>query len=132
MVIVLLFSVFLFCNRERCRQPWCVPPFVNKCRKVSCQYFQESFARAQSWISELQKQASPSIIIALAGNKTDLENLRAVQYEVCVCSFIFLRSFLLRSEVDIVFFINIFNLSLLLIKKCVQSCVRASLSLSPF
>lgn len=41
----------------------------------------ESFARAQSWISELQKQASPNIIIALAGNKTDLENLRAVQYD---------------------------------------------------
>ena len=52
-------------------------------------YFQESFARAQSWISELQKQASPNIIIALAGNKTDLENLRAVQYDVCVmCTFI--------------------------------------------
>jgi len=46
---------------------------------------QESFARAQSWISELQKQASPNIIIALAGNKTDLENLRAVQYDVRLC-----------------------------------------------
>ena len=47
---------------------------------------QESFARAQSWISELQKQASPNIIIALAGNKTDLENLRAVQYDVCIAA----------------------------------------------
>jgi len=43
---------------------------------------QESFARAQSWISELQKQASPNIVIALAGNKTDLENLRVVQQDV--------------------------------------------------
>lgn len=40
---------------------------------------QDSFVRAQAWITELQKQASPNIVIALAGNKTDLENLRAVQ-----------------------------------------------------
>jgi small GTP-binding protein len=41
----------------------------------------ESFTRAQSWIAELQKQASPNIVIALAGNKIDLDNIRAVQYE---------------------------------------------------
>lgn len=41
----------------------------------------ESFGRAQSWIAELQKQASPNIVIALAGNKTDLDNIRAVQFE---------------------------------------------------
>lgn len=45
---------------------------------------QESFVRAQSWISELQKQASPNIVIALAGNKTDLENLRVVQHDVSI------------------------------------------------
>lgn len=42
---------------------------------------QDSFVRAQSWIGELQKQASPNIVIALAGNKTDLENIRTVSYE---------------------------------------------------
>jgi Ras-related protein Rab-5C len=31
-----------------------------------------SLAKAQSWIKELQRQASPGIIIALAGNKADL------------------------------------------------------------
>jgi len=126
MVIVLLFSVFLFCNRERCRQPWCVPlhvfDIVNKCRKVSCQYFQESFARAQSWISELQKQASPSIIIALAGNKTDLENLRAVQYEVCVCSFIFCAVFCSDLK-SILFFLKYFEFeSITYQEMCTKLC----------
>ena len=37
--------------------------------------------RAKSWISELYKQAKPDIIIALAGNKSDLESHRSVKYE---------------------------------------------------
>jgi Ras-related protein Rab-5C len=44
-----------------------------------------SLTKAQSWIKELQRQASPGIIIALAGNKADLaddeENGRQVTYE---------------------------------------------------
>lgn len=44
-----------------------------------------SLTKAQSWIKELQRQASPGIIIALAGNKSDLaddeENGRQVSYE---------------------------------------------------
>lgn len=44
-----------------------------------------SLTKAQSWIKELQRQASPGIIIALAGNKLDLaddeENGRQVSYE---------------------------------------------------
>lgn len=44
-----------------------------------------SLTKAQSWIKELQRQASPGIIIALAGNKADLaeddENGRQVSYE---------------------------------------------------
>lgn len=31
-----------------------------------------SFEKAKQWVSELQRQASPSIVIALVGNKTDL------------------------------------------------------------
>uniref|UniRef100_A0A671RKL3 small monomeric GTPase n=1 Tax=Sinocyclocheilus anshuiensis TaxID=1608454 RepID=A0A671RKL3_9TELE len=38
---------------------------------------EESFARAKNWVKELQRQASPNIVIALAGNKADL-SLRAV------------------------------------------------------
>ncbi|XP_028387527.1 ras-related protein Rab-5B isoform X1 [Phyllostomus discolor] len=42
---------------------------------------QETFARAKTWVKELQRQASPSIVIALAGNKADLANKRLVEYE---------------------------------------------------
>lgn len=42
---------------------------------------QDSFARAKTWVKELQRQASPNIVIALAGNKADLANSRVVDYE---------------------------------------------------
>jgi len=37
-----------------------------------------SFETMRKWVSELQKQASPSIVLALAGNKCDLANHREV------------------------------------------------------
>lgn len=37
----------------------------------------DSFARAQAWVRELQRQASPGLVIALAGNKADLANSAA-------------------------------------------------------
>jgi small GTP-binding protein len=42
---------------------------------------QESFERAKAWVRELQRQAAPNIVIALAGNKCDLENQRKVEFE---------------------------------------------------
>jgi len=39
----------------------------------------ETFEKAKEWIKELQRQASPSIIIALAGNKSDLAAKRKVE-----------------------------------------------------
>lgn len=42
---------------------------------------QDTFGRAKTWVKELQRQASPNIVIALAGNKTDLANKRSVEYE---------------------------------------------------
>jgi len=42
---------------------------------------QDTFARAKTWVKELQRQASPNIVIALAGNKADLANKRMVEYE---------------------------------------------------
>ncbi|XP_059618518.1 ras-related protein Rab-5B [Phlebotomus argentipes] len=42
---------------------------------------QDSFQRAKTWVKELQRQASPNIVIALAGNKADLSNSRVVEYE---------------------------------------------------
>lgn len=41
----------------------------------------ESFERAKTWVRELQRQAAPNIVIALTGNKCDLESQRKVQYE---------------------------------------------------
>ena len=37
-----------------------------------------SLEKAKTWIRELQRQADPSIVIALCGNKTDLEARRQV------------------------------------------------------
>lgn len=45
-------------------------------------YLQESFARAKNWVKELQRQASPNIVIALSGNKADLASKRAVDFQV--------------------------------------------------
>uniref|UniRef100_A0A7S0SQD1 Uncharacterized protein n=1 Tax=Mantoniella antarctica TaxID=81844 RepID=A0A7S0SQD1_9CHLO len=41
----------------------------------------ESFEKAKFWIKELQKHASPGIVIALVGNKSDLLGDRAVSRE---------------------------------------------------
>ncbi|EHH30900.1 ras-related protein Rab-5A-like [Macaca thibetana thibetana] len=42
---------------------------------------EESFARAKNWVKELQRQASPNTVIALAGNKANLANKRAVNFQ---------------------------------------------------
>ena len=41
----------------------------------------DTFARAKDWVKELQRQARPDVVIALAGNKSDLGQMRAVEYE---------------------------------------------------
>ncbi|TKS67879.1 Ras-related protein [Collichthys lucidus] len=45
----------------------------------------ETFERAKAWVKELQRQASPNIVIALAGNKADLAERRLVEYEQKRC-----------------------------------------------
>ena len=48
-----------------------------------CKYcHQDTFGRAKTWVKELQRQASPNIVIALAGNKADLSAKRAIEFEV--------------------------------------------------
>ena len=42
---------------------------------------QDSFCRAKIWVKEIQRQASPNIVIAIAGNKADLATKRAVEFE---------------------------------------------------
>lgn len=39
---------------------------------------QDSFATAQKWVRELKARGSPDVLIALVGNKTDLEEKRSV------------------------------------------------------
>ena len=39
-----------------------------------------SFQRAKWWVKEVKKHTNPNIMIALAGNKADLENERQVEY----------------------------------------------------
>ena len=38
----------------------------------------DSFAGAKTWVKELQRRGAPDCIIALAGNKSDLEDQRKV------------------------------------------------------
>ena len=50
-----------------------------------CQFFafclQSTFKGAKSWVNELRDER-PSIVIALAGNKADLDSERKVTFEV--------------------------------------------------
>lgn len=58
---------------------------LNECVAAARDRFllwQESFVRAKNWVKELQRQASPNIVIALAGNKADLANKRALDFQV--------------------------------------------------
>jgi small GTP-binding protein len=41
----------------------------------------DTFGRAKNWVKELQRQANPNIVIALAGNKADLAAKRQVETE---------------------------------------------------
>lgn len=41
----------------------------------------DSFNGAKSWVKELQRRGDPNVIIALAGNKADLEHRRDVKAE---------------------------------------------------
>ena len=41
----------------------------------------DSFTGAKSWVKELQRRGDPNVVIALAGNKADLEARRAVEFE---------------------------------------------------
>uniref|UniRef100_A0A3Q2YSH7 small monomeric GTPase n=1 Tax=Hippocampus comes TaxID=109280 RepID=A0A3Q2YSH7_HIPCM len=41
----------------------------------------DTFVRAKNWVKELQRQANPNIVIALAGNKADIADKRAVEHQ---------------------------------------------------
>ncbi|CAG8433260.1 4142_t:CDS:2 [Diversispora eburnea] len=43
--------------------------------------YKSSLEKAKSWVKELQRQADPNIVIALAGNKSDLSARRVIDTE---------------------------------------------------
>ncbi|PVV00523.1 hypothetical protein BB560_005092 [Smittium megazygosporum] len=78
-----------------------------------------SFERAQSWINELKKYEENEILIVLAGNKLDLEEMRVVSKE---------EGSAFASENNLLFFetsaknsINVSELFLCLAKKLVEN-----------
>lgn len=40
----------------------------------------DSFNGAKSWVKELQRRGDPNVVIALAGNKADMESKRKVSF----------------------------------------------------
>ena len=40
---------------------------------------QKSFESVKTWIRDLKQYADPQIVLAIAGNKSDLEDLREIQ-----------------------------------------------------
>lgn len=45
----------------------------------------DSFNGAKSWVKELQRRGDPNVVIALAGNKADMESKRKVNpYKFCL------------------------------------------------
>lgn len=60
------------------------PMYYRNANAALCVYditSRNSFAKAQDWIKELKKQAPSDIVVALVGNKLDLEDNREVQLE---------------------------------------------------
>ena len=49
---------------------------------LSLSVSQDTFQRAKQWVKELQRQGNPNIVIALSGNKSDLNSKRKVEPEV--------------------------------------------------
>jgi len=53
----------------------------------------ESFNGAKSWVKELQRRGDPNVVIALAGNKSDLQNKRNVDCEVSLVQVLSLQAY---------------------------------------
>lgn len=60
------------------------PMYYRNANAALCVYditSRNSFAKAQDWIKELKKQAPSEIVVALVGNKLDLEEAREVELD---------------------------------------------------
>lgn len=71
-----ILEVALRCSRHLAHHTAVIGPLY-----LDLVFMQETFERAKAWVKELQRQASPNIVIALAGNKADLAERRLVEYE---------------------------------------------------
>jgi len=60
---------------------------------------QNSFKAVKSWIRELKQYADADIILAIAGNKSDLEELREIQYKG-LNSVLFTNVFIIATDAD--------------------------------
>ena len=50
---------------------------------------QDSFLRAKDWVKELQRQGSPTLVLALVGNKADLSENRSGERQFFFSFFFF-------------------------------------------
>jgi len=50
-------------------------------RSLAPMYYRDSFNGAKSWVKELQRRGDPNAVIALAGNKADLQSKRKIDYQ---------------------------------------------------
>lgn len=64
---------------QKCKLRGCSIRYHSSCKQFSpsstvrtLTFFQSSLDKAKSWVKELQRQANENIIIALAGNKSDM------------------------------------------------------------
>ena len=55
--------------------------FLNESFTYFLKNVKDSFNGAKSWVKELQRRGDPNVVIALAGNKADMESKRKVQLE---------------------------------------------------
>eukprot|EP01035_Chromulina_nebulosa_P021088 gene21088-27327_t len=83
----------------------------------------DSFNGAKSWVKELQRRGDPNVVIALAGNKADMESKRKVQTE---------EAQLYARENDIIYLetsaktaLNVRNLFIEIAKKLPKTIVSA-------
>ena len=59
---------------------YCCYADLHVCSGVNCVIpcLQSSFQTLRSWMNELNKHGPPNIVLAIAGNKNDLEDMREV------------------------------------------------------
>ena len=98
-------------------------------QQQSLSSFQDSFNGAKSWVKELQRRGDPNVVIALAGNKADMEGKRKVQTEEA-------QQYALEN--DIIFLetsaktaLNVRNLFVEIGKLCAVRCLFVACELTP-